>query len=66
MYDKAWGPLGKPPKSVLDGTNPKMAMFKGYQQDVAKIMKMANGKARAVKLAEVRAKFLRDFPPEGQ
>lgn len=65
MYDKSWGYLGKPPASVLNGTNPKMDLFRQYQTEAAKAQKMANSKARTVKLAELKAKFTRDFPPEG-
>lgn len=65
MYDKAWGILGKPPASVLNGTSDKMDLFKKYQAEAAKTQKLANAKQRAVKLAELRAKFQRDFPPEG-
>lgn len=64
MYDKSWGFLGKPPASVLNGTSTKMDLFRQYQQEAAKANKMANARAKTIKLAEIRAKFLRDFPPE--
>lgn len=63
-YDKSWGHLGKPPKSVLDGTSTKMALFKFHQAECMKASKLANPKQRAIKLAEIKAKYTRDFPPE--
>ena len=64
MFDKSWGILGKPPKSVIYGTNKNIKLFKSYQAEAAKIQKIASAKVRAVKTAELRAKFLRDFPLE--
>jgi len=65
MYDKSWGFLGKPPASVMNGTNPKMELFRQYQAEANKAQKIINSRLRAVRLAEVKAKFMRDFPPEG-
>lgn len=63
-YSKSWGHLGKPPKSVLDGSSPKMEQYKRYQQEVAEAAKLTNSKNRASKIALIRARYLRDFPPE--
>ena len=64
MSEKAWGFLGKPPKSVMDGSTDKMQLFRSYQSDVAKAQKLKNKRARAVTLASIKAKYQRDFPPE--
>ncbi len=63
-YDKSWGLLGKPPASVLNGTHENMALFKKYKEEASRIQRMANGKAKTVAAAELRAKFNRGFPPE--
>ena len=60
----SWGYLGKPPKAVLEGTHPDMALFRRYHDDLEKAKKTVNQKQRSIKMAEIRAKYLRDFPPE--
>lgn len=63
-YSSSWGHLGKPPKSVLDGSSPKMEQYMRYQQEVAEASKLVNARTRAARIATIRARYLRDFPPE--
>lgn len=63
---KAWGHLGRPPRDIMDGTAPqhKQERYFDYQEKMAQAMKIVNQRARAAKMAEVRAQYLRDFPSE--
>lgn len=62
---EAWGHLGKPPKSIMDGTatNDKMMVFKDYQKKLTAALAITNSKKRVARIAELRAQFQRDFPP---
>lgn len=63
---QSWGPLGKPPKSVVDGTAPnaKVELFRDYQKKLSTAMLITNSKKRVARIAELRAQFQRDFPAE--
>lgn len=58
----SWGPLGTPPQEILDGTSNKMKLFKFYHDEMAKALKIASSKKRAVRVAEIKAQYNRDFP----
>lgn len=64
-YDPAWGHLGKPPKAVRNGTHPNMEGYRDYQKKIAGALKLSSARNRAIKIAEIRAQYLRDFPPDG-
>ncbi len=61
---KSWGPLGRPPESVMNGTNKKMDLYKYYVEQMSKAAATRSPKARALKMAEIRALYNRDFPPD--
>lgn len=63
-YSKAWGHLGKPPKTIMDGSSAKLDLYRDYQDKMAKAAALTNSRTRAARMAEVRAQYLRDFPPE--
>lgn len=64
---KAWGHLGRPPRDIMDGSASKerTEVFHDHQARLAAALKIVNARARAAKIAEVRAQYLRDFPVEG-
>ncbi len=64
--DPAWGHLGKPPKAVREGTHPNMELFWSYQKKLGEALKLSNSRNRAIKITEIRAQYLRDFPPDGE
>lgn len=63
---KAWGHLGRPPRDIMDGSasRDRMEIFYDHQERLAEALKITNPRTRAAKIAEVRAKYLRDFPSE--
>lgn len=62
----SWGYLGKPPKDILDGsaTKDRMDMFRMYQTQIERAKKIVNSKLRSVQMAEIKAKYKRNFPSE--
>lgn len=64
MSYSSLGSFRKPPKSVLDGSSPKMEQYMRYHQEIADASKLTNARTRAARIATIRARYLRDFPPE--
>lgn len=62
----AWGHLGKPPRSIMNGTASaaKMEQFRDYQDKLKMALAIVNSRKRVARIAELRAQFQRDFPPE--
>ncbi len=61
MSKDSWGTLGKPPAWVLEGNPSLIARYKKYLAEEKAILKLTS-KSKAVKLAELRVRFQREFP----
>ena len=66
-YNPSWGHLGRPPRDIMDGsaTPARQELYFDYQKKLATAVATVNQRTRAVKIAEVRAQYLREFPQEG-
>lgn len=66
IFNPAWGHLGRPPRDIMDGSasQDRQDLYFSHQKKLAAALATVNQRARAIKVAEVRAKYLRDFPSE--
>lgn len=63
MTKSPWGDLGKPPQWVLEGSPHLVDQYRKMVEEEARIKRMPS-KMRTVRMAELRARFNRDFPKE--
>lgn len=65
-FSPSWGHLGRPPRDIMNGTATaaRQELYFDYQKKLATAVATVNQRTRAVKIADVRAKYLRDFPQE--
>ena len=63
MSRDPWGELGNPPQWVLEGPPQLVEKYRSFVAE-ALLIKRAPARARVVRMAELRARFQREFPRE--